>query len=918
MSIRRQPGIEVVGRAAELVALTAAFASVTRGRPHILCLYGEPGIGKTRLVREFARQAPPHQLLWVGADQSESRLAYGVVDQYLSALSGLAERNPVGRSASADDPGSIREPATVGAELLDALAAVGRPVILVIDNFHFIDQESADTLLYTLRRVAPLPVLTILTTRPYRGGGEPDSSWWRLLLDPETATLMHVSGLAAEDLRRLAGALGQKLTAADASTLTEHTGGNPLHFRSLLEEVGAPALLRARRPSIVPLPVPRALAGLAGARLDALSPLARDLLTAGSVLGDSFSSALAARIAGMPDAAAALDEVVTSDLVEMDGDQVRFAEHILRAAVYHDAPFAARCALHLAAARAYRDSTALLHRVAAATGYDAALAADLAAHAMELWLRGEYQAAGEMLHSASEVASELAVREELLLRAVTLMVLAGEASRAIGLRPAVAACGPSNARTFALGLIAFADGQADKAKFLLRRVVSAADGPPVQRAWGAVALAFVEIQRGAWHQALAAADEALATEATGMFWHRSAALTAAVLALARMGRSSEAVARARALPEAGAEIPGDVDRVAALGAALLWNGDLAGAAAELERAVARADAGEPARLTEFSLTNLAEVYYLRGDWRSASAAADRAAASASDTPRFDALLRAHLLGAQIAACQGRFDDAERHIKATRANRRAAHSYFGVRLLAMARATVSLARGDADGMLAALAEPFEGTLDSEAVVDGLPSWQVLAVEALVRAADLEVALDAVARLAKSADDPAFVPWLDDMARLRGSAAERAGDRRSAETAYRDRLASGGGGGLGRGRLHLAYGRLLGANRRRREAVARLRAAWEIFTALDAAPFRAQCEPELARCGLPLGDDSHTNPFALTAAENRVAMLVAQGLTNREVSEHLFLSAKTVEYHLSHIFAKLGVTSRAQLARVRLSE
>src|SRR5262249_43479645 len=119
-------------------------------------------------------------------------------------------------------------------------------------------------------------------------------------------------------------------------------------------------------------------------------------------------------------------------------------------------------------------------------------------------------------------------------------------------------------------------------------------------------------------------------------------------------------------------------------------------------------------------------------------------------------------------------------------------------------------------------------------------------------------------------------------------------------------------LEQGQLQETFGRYLRRARQRRAATERLSAAYDNYRRLGATPFLDRCEPELAACGLTTTRNDGRSPTALTPQEVAVSRLVAAGLTNHQVAQELFLSPKTVEYHLGHIFTKLGVTSRTQLA------
>ena len=156
---------------------------------------------------------------------------------------------------------------------------------------------------------------------------------------------------------------------------------------------------------------------------------------------------------------------------------------------------------------------------------------------------------------------------------------------------------------------------------------------------------------------------------------------------------------------------------------------------------------------------------------------------------------------------------------------------------------------------------------------------------------------------------------DVARLAGQLAEARGDEAGAIARYRDGVADVTDGALPLplAQLNLAFGTLLRRSGERKLAIDRLRTAREILARLGAVPFLERCDAELTACGLRAPDTTN-DLLALTSAEQTVAHLVASGLANREVASRLYVSTKAIEYHLGHIYDKLGIRSRRQLAEL----
>ena len=154
----------------------------------------------------------------------------------------------------------------------------------------------------------------------------------------------------------------------------------------------------------------------------------------------------------------------------------------------------------------------------------------------------------------------------------------------------------------------------------------------------------------------------------------------------------------------------------------------------------------------------------------------------------------------------------------------------------------------------------------------------------------------------------------LARVRGRLEAARGQLAEAEQAFECALAALEAQPLPfqRAQVELAYGQTLRRSGQRRAAAAQLQAARDRFSELRAAPYLERCERELRGCGLAPAKRSEFDPAKLTAQEQAVARLVAVGMSNRQVAAELFVSVKTVQFHLTHIYAKLGIGSRSELA------
>jgi DNA-binding CsgD family transcriptional regulator len=234
------------------------------------------------------------------------------------------------------------------------------------------------------------------------------------------------------------------------------------------------------------------------------------------------------------------------------------------------------------------------------------------------------------------------------------------------------------------------------------------------------------------------------------------------------------------------------------------------------------------------------------------------------------------------------------------------------LVAIARATLAEARDDPNGMWEAVSPLLRLGGQRPSQPQFLWPWLVVTIDALVGVGQKALARRVLARLESIAASHPLGSARVDIARLHGRIAEADHDLESARRYY-ECAVDPAGPVYPVARALLAHGRLLVRAGERRAAVVNLRRARESFGDLKAEPDIAACDRELVACGVLLADGSG-GLKGLTAAEITVASLVAQGLSNRDVAARLYVTPKAVEYHLSHIYAKLGIRSRRQLVSV----
>ncbi len=399
----------------------------------------------------------------------------------------------------------------------------------------------------------------------------------------------------------------------------------------------------------------------------------------------------------------------------------------------------------------------------------------------------------------------------------------------------------------------------------------------------------------------------------------SAARGLQALARALSGDAVAALGMFSRVPELSALVPAEqADELTIRGVLRLWTGDLPGADDDLSAAAGLLGDRTRLRFPSLALSYLAETEFRLGRWADAAAHADLAASLAEDACRDADLPLARSLAAQIAAVRGAGEQASALVKAAEQAARRTGTVTAMVLAGSARSVLGFARDDPAEVLAATARI--ATLGDAASYDDPAAswWRPLRIWALLRSQRATEAAAALAAFeaATAAGRPAGDLAAMHCARLRAALALSGGDQPRAQRILEQAsgVASRLPMALPRVLFDLDRARCLARGRNRPAALARLRAAHRVLVDLGARPFAEAAQAELAALGLRdrPGADGRLAADGLTEQELQVARLVAAGLSNREAAARLYLSPKTIEYHLARIFAKLGVRTRYQLA------
>ncbi|WP_214106763.1 AAA family ATPase [Acrocarpospora catenulata] len=871
-----------VGREPELDVLHRAWRSVRDSQARVVCVAGDPGVGKTALVRRFVEEAGPEHRIWVSGDEAEAGLHWGVLAQLARVLPGswAARADPVFAGQA------------LARELQDS-----KELILVVDDAQWADRPSLAALRLAARRLLADPVLLVVVQqtpgeldRVVRDREVPDlDDGWRRLLDSERGARIRLSGLTAADLVRLGG-----LSPGGAARLHEHTGGHPLHALHLLDELPAHTINYGHGP----LPAPRGVATAIRSRLAACSPATRDLLAAAAVLGTPVTRAALRELDGH-DAAEAVRMRLLDEVPGTAGQELIFPGTLVRSVIYHDLEPERRRELHRKAA-ARGGPGALWHGVAAADGPDERLAADAEAAGREQLGHGWIPLAAAHLRHAADLTPPGPDRRSRLLTAVEAMLVAGDLAPTL---PYQGELGGTRWGDYVLGYQLLLTGRVTEATTLLRRALDAASEPgePADLdARIATQLTIIGVLTVAYPDMIRYGATAVA--AAREPWVAAFAWFARALGLAVAGRAEEALTEL-----AGADAPGapaGLDGLVARGMLRLWSDDLPGARRDLAAVVRRAAQGEPLRVGQ-ALGFLGETEYRQGALGEAVLHAELAVQDATGNGRVWDYPMVHAIACYPLAAQGAWERAEAHAEQAGRWARAVATPSALVYAAAARAALAQARDDPAWLLAAATEAAAHYPAAEA---GTHLLGPLRAEALARLGRPGEAAQALAEFPPTGRRSVQMC----AARARAQLAVASGRPRDALAEYRTalQLARETGLRLEAARIELLTAECLLGMGRRAAAERSLRSALRQCTAMGATAYADRVLDLAARAGLAL-DAPPAALGALTAAERAVVTLAGSGSSNREIAARLVLSVKTVEYHLTNVFRKLDIATREEL-------
>ena len=914
----------MVGRDQELAAI-GEFLDGLHAQPGVLLVEGEPGIGKTTvwLAGRDRAQELGHRVLSCRPIQTETPLAFVALSDLLEPiLDETLPRLPAPQAGALEvamlraEAGARRpDRRTVSAAVLGAtrgLAAAG-PVLLAVDDVQWLDRASAGVLEFVIHRLAEEPVGVLATSRT----GEVTPLDLDRILPPGHLRRLAVGPLSVGSLQPiLRRQLGVTFSRPILLRIHQASGGNPLFALEIARAIQARGGLRRAQP----LPVPDALTDAMGARLATLGARVRRRLLVVALLAQPTLGLLDEVFADPDRVRSDLEAAQRAGVIRLAGDRILFTHPLLAAAAVAAATTEQRRRLHgrLAAASADPEERAR-HLALATVRPDMRVAALLDAGAAAARARGAPDVAAELSEEALRLTpargeSEAARRR---LDAADHHFAAGESQRARELLEAVAAASPSRSdraeALLRLGVLHYhADDHAAAVGLLEQARHEAADNSVMQSeieqqlSW-AVSVAG-DIPQGAEHARLALGLAERRQDAGAL--SRALAMVAILDFFLGRGLDTQAMERSLALEEWTEPLPVEWRPSYLHGYLLKQTSQLPAARAVLEDVRSRLEAQGDETALPFLLSTLSQLECWAGNLELAADHAEAGDTLAVQTGQ--GLTRAFLLSsrAQVDALRGDTDKARSLAAEGLAIAERGGVYPAIQFNTSVLAFVDLSLGDHAAVHARLG-PLAGRLAGVGMAEpGIVRFVPDEIEALAALGELEEATSILGVFEARATALRRAWSLATAARCRGLIESAGGAIPTAASSLEAALWHHRhvGEPFELARTLLVAGQVYRRNRQKRAAKQALDRALGLFEGLGVPLWAARARAELARVGI-----RPSAPLELTATEERVAQLVAEGKSNREVAAALFLSRRTVEDNLSRVYRKLGVRSRTQLAR-----
>jgi DNA-binding CsgD family transcriptional regulator len=911
-----------VGRERERARIDRLLGDARAGRSGALLMHGEAGIGKTALMRWAIGQASGMRVLRARGIETESDIPFAGLAELLTPLLDRLDDVPevqarALRGALALGPATPHDRFTVPAGLLSllAVAAEEQPVLVAIDDAQWLDDASLEAFLFAGRRIEAEGIAMLGSLRDGTGVAGMDVPWLER---------MAVSPLADDEARELLGsAQPERLAPSVADRLVSTAAGNPLALLEIPRQL-SDGQRAGREPLEEPLRPGTGVERAFRRALDALDDGARSALLVAATAHTGRIDVIEPALIG---SGLALDDLRAAEearLLSTAEGEIDFRHPLLRSTAYHAASAPERRAAHraLAAAAPGGSPERAWHLAACAVAPDEEVAAALEAAALDARGRGAHATAARDFGRAAQLTPEDEPRARRLLEAATDATRSGEADRAFAL----------------LG---------DAARLTLDPLLAA----DVQRMTG-----HVEMRRGsplvAYELLVAEAERVRSRDprrAAGMFLEASVShmITGDMHALVATAERARALATSAdpavellataVIGEAYLAL-GDVEQGDALLSACepyLLEGDplaiveVVGMAAHssiwiekfdraeriFDRLIAAARDASAVSALIYPLAARSHLDFRLGRWAAARAGAAESVELAHDTGQLPILAHSLSALAHVEAALGQEEECRGHVSeglalVARFQGDATGAY-----LTAALGLLELGLGRIPEAIAVL-EDTQRTADRLGMQPSLVMSTPDLIEAYARASRRDEAQELLEGF-EARGRRTGARWAEAaVARLRGLLAPDAAMRAQFDAALA--LHDGLPMPFEHARTLLCLGERMRRARQRADAREPLKEALETFERLGARGWAERTRTELRATGEQQSRRTETAAEQLTPHELQIAVLVAQGMTNREAAAALFLSPKTIEYHLGQIYRKLDVRGRAQLARLMAME
>ncbi|MDZ5622438.1 AAA family ATPase [Nocardioides sp. HM23] len=911
----------LIGRTAEWADIEGLLGNARNSSGGVLLLRGEAGVGKTALLERAAAE-PGWRALRATGVEGEADLAYATAHQLLHPLLPRLDDLPGGqadavRTALGMAAGGTPDRFLVALGFLTLVSEAAReePLLLVLDDVQWCDAASLDAFLFVGRRLAAEPVALLLALRD-EPGAEPSAP--SMLTGLPGVRELRLGGLSEPEVGALMAQLAGALPVPTVShVLAESTHGNPLALVELVRFL-TPDQIAGRQPLPETLPVGQRIERSFLVRSADLSSSAHELLLVAAA-EPAGSLDLVAAAAGVGNLVATIEEIERAGLARYRGDRLEFSHPLARSAIYGEASTTLRRKAHqsLASELTSRGDVdrSVWHRAAATLGADDLVATALVEVGDRARERSAHAAAAAAYERAAGLSTSAAESTDRLLAAADAAWQAGQSDRAgLLLDRAEQAASESATRSRMLMLRARMASRAGDVDEAHRLFLAAAELQRDDRPADAIeALAEAAEAAGYTGDVLRLAEiaEAFAGLPSGTTPRERFLLTflEAGTSILRPGLGPAGESEAVRLREelAVGEHLDDPRLTVWAGIGALNLGDVTGMQRCYRLALDQARNRGAAGALPYALEHSAMNQAFAGEYAAARAAAEEGLRLATETGQQRSASQLLAVLAFVAGTTG--DEATCLRLAEEARQIAVPRSLG---LPCATATWALARLEL--VLGRFDQAVDRLVDLATARPGIghPAITLWSGPDLVEAAtrarrpdDAREAADRVGELARIGGQPgasAIAAWCRGLLGGPDTTSELA----AAADAFRElRLP------LAEARARLSLGELLRRDRQPRAAREHLRVALEGFSALDLQVWADRAAAELRASGEAALAPESNGLQSLTPQELQIARYVAQGASNRDVAAKLFISPRTVEYHLYKVYPKLGITSRTQL-------